>query len=301
MYQLSVIVSSYNRSKLLLETLESIIKQDCPPADYELIIINNNSTDDTDEMVNAFVARYPDHHIRYYIETQQGLSFARNRGITSAGAPLLVLFDDDLIVEPDVLGKIMAHFRSEPRLSAAGGKIIPRFLAPKPNWYGKYFWGLVGHVDYGDQVRSYPGSRYPAGAFLIFRKEVFEQYGLFDTQLGRKGTVLMANEEKDLFARLRKNNALVYFLPDIKVHHAVESNKFDQDYVKRHSKGIGISERLRMERTGGSILIKFLEYVAKLGYAIAYGMLYLLQGQYPKFRMLVLFRWWVLLGFINKK
>ena len=108
----------------------------------------------------------------------------------------------------------------------------------------------------------------------------------------------MAGEEKAMYLKLINNNEKVYYLPHVVVHHHVEGNKFDKAYVRRHSYGIGGSERLMNAGNTWKLFKKFFEYVAKLGYAIAYGLGYLLQGKPEKMAMLVNFRWWVIEGFI---
>jgi hypothetical protein len=134
---------------------------------------------------------------------------------------------------------------------------------------------------------------------MAFRKKVFDEIGYFNTDLGRKGTGLLANEEKDIYMRILAQNHDVYYLPDVWVLHSVESNKFDKAYVRRHSMGIGGGERLRLKGQGIALFIKFVEYFAKWGYAVAYGLGFLLKGQWSKFVMLERFRWWVILGFLN--
>ena len=90
----------------------------------------------------------------------------------------------------------------------------------------------------------------------------------------------------------------VYYLPHVSVIHAVEANKFDVNYVKRNSMGIGGGERLRLKGDTAGLLKKFLEYIAKWGFAIVYGIGFLIKGQWSKFYMLERFRWWVIIGFL---
>ena len=134
---------------------------------------------------------------------------------------------------------------------------------------------------------------------MAFRTKVFEEIGYFNTALGRSGKGLLANEEKDIYMRILQHGKKVYYLPEVKVLHAVEANKFDKDYVRRHSMGIGGGERLRLEGDSGALLKKLLEYFAKWVYAVLYGIGFLATGQVSKFHMLERFRWWVMEGFLN--
>jgi hypothetical protein len=133
---------------------------------------------------------------------------------------------------------------------------------------------------------------------MHFRKLAFDRYGYFDGTLGRSGKSLMAGEEKAMYLKLIAKNEKVYYLPHVIVYHHVEGNKFDETYVRKHSFGIGASERLMNKNQPLKLIIKFIEYVLKLGYAIAYGCLYLLKGESDKMIMLVKFRWWVIVGFL---
>jgi hypothetical protein len=134
---------------------------------------------------------------------------------------------------------------------------------------------------------------------MAFRKNVFEKVGYFNTLLGRSGTGLLANEEKDIYKRILAAGCSVYYLPGMSVLHAVEANKFDKNYVRRHSMGIGGGERLRLKGQNGALAKKLVEYIAKWGYAVVYGFGFLIQGQWSKFHMLERFRWWVIAGFID--
>ena len=133
---------------------------------------------------------------------------------------------------------------------------------------------------------------------MHFRNLAFEKYGYFEGELGRSGKSLMAGEEKAMYLKLIKNNEQVFYLPHVIVHHHVEGNKFDKAYVRKHSYGIGASERLMNKNNIGKLIKKFIEYVAKLGFAIAYGFTYLFTGSVEKMAMLVKFRWWVIEGFL---
>jgi len=136
---------------------------------------------------------------------------------------------------------------------------------------------------------------------MSFRKVTFDEVGYFNTDLGRKGTGLLATEEKDIYLRILHYGKKVFYLPNVEVLHFVENNKFDKNYVRRHSMGIGGGERMRLKNQPFALFMKWLEYVAKWGYAVLYGIGFLIKGQWSKFIMLERFRWWVIAGFMNPK
>jgi glycosyltransferase involved in cell wall biosynthesis len=295
----TIAVCTYNRARLLSLCLESLSKLKFDFSKTEVLVIDNNSTDDTAAVCQTAVATFPQLTIRHIKEYNQGVGFARTRGAQEAKGDIVAYIDDDCLADENWLIVIAEFYTAHPDAMSSGGKITPRFLVPMANWYGKYFWGLVGNYDLGKTVFQMTGVRYPAGANMHFRKAAFIKYGAFDGKLGRSGSSLMAGEEKAMYLKLIAAREKVYYLPGAVVYHHVEGNKFDTGYVHRHSMGIGASERLMAGGNTGKLILKFAEYVAKLGYAICYGLCYLIKGQPSKMAMLVKFRWWVLEGFFK--
>ena len=295
----SIIICTFNRLKLLKLCIESILTLKTSPSQFEIVIIDNNSKDGTEDFCKGLSQTYGGYKWKYIKETQQGIAFARTRGAKEAAGNVIAYIDDDCLAEPDWLNEIINFYDKNSEVMSTGGRIIPKYLVPVADWFGKYFWGLVGNYDLGKNVFQMKGVRYPSGANMHFRKTAFEKYGYFDGNLGRSGKSLMAGEEKAMYLKLINANEKVYYLPQVIVHHHVEGNKFDKEYVKRHSMGVGASERLMNKNSFVKLSMKFIEYLAKLGYAIAYGLIYLLQGKPSKMWMLIKFRWWVLEGFLN--
>lgn len=298
-YKMSAVICSYNRARFIIDAVESLFNQEFDKDSYEVIVVDNNSTDNTVALLEAYKQAHPDYHFSYYVEHNQGVAYTRTRCATEARGEIVAYLDDDSTAQPGWLKGIHDFFEEHPEVWSVGGKIVPRFLTGIPNWYSKYFFGLVGNFDQGPRVKQLTGARYPCGANMAFRKRVFEEIGYFNTDLGRKGTGLLANEEKDIYLRILAAGHDVYYLPHVWVLHSVESNKFDKNYVRRHSMGIGGGERLRLKGNSGALLLKFVEYVAKWGYAVVYGLGFLVRGQWSKFVMLERFRWWVIMGFVH--
>jgi glycosyltransferase involved in cell wall biosynthesis len=300
-YKISAVICSYNRARFIISAVESIFGQDYDKELYEVIVVDNNSTDNTLELLAAYKSAHPDYNFSYYTEHNQGVAYTRTRCAKEAKGAIVAYLDDDSVAQPGWLQSIVVFFEAFPATWSVGGKITPRFLTGIPDWYSRYFFGLVGNFDQGPVVKKMTGARYPCGANMAFRKEVFDEIGYFNTDLGRRGNGLLANEEKDIYLRILAHHHDVHYLPHVEVLHSVEANKFDKAYVRRHSMGIGGGERLRLKGQTGALAMKFLEYFAKWGYAVAYGMGFLLRGQWSKFVMLERFRWWVILGFLNPK
>lgn len=298
-FKVSAVICSYNRARFIIDAVESIFNQDFDKSRYEVIVVDNNSSDNTLQLLAQYQKEHPGYNFRFVTETRQGVAYNRNRCAQEAQGEIVAYLDDDSKAQDGWLKTITDFFDSHPDVYSIGGKITPYFLTGIPDWYSKYFFGLVGKFDQGPQVKQLTGQRYPCGANMAFRKKVFNEIGYFNTALGRSGTGLLANEEKDIYMRILQHGNKVFYLPSVEVLHAVENNKFDKDYVRRHSMGIGGGERLRLKGNNAALVKKFLEYVAKWGYAVVYGMGFLVTGQWSKFHMLERFRWWVIEGFLN--
>ena len=132
--RVTVAVLTYNRSRLLRETLAGIVRQNYPSGGWELIVVDNNSTDDTKEVVSSFQsAGTPP---RLVVETRQGLDHGRNRAIEEARGEIIVLADDDILVEPDWLAQLVAPFASDNahQIGVVGGEVVPVFPDGVPAW-----------------------------------------------------------------------------------------------------------------------------------------------------------------------
>ena len=243
---LTAIICTYNRAKYIRPLLESIAANDLPKNEYEILLVDNNCTDNTREVCAAFTAAHPDVQFRYVVEPEQGLSAAKNRGIKEAKGDIIVYIDDDALIDTWYLRTYAEWFAAHPETMACGGPIEPLYETTEPEWMSPYTKSLLtGWMDYGDKVRKYPHGIYPGGGNAAYRKEVFEQVGLFNTALGRKGGNLMGSEEKDIFDKMHSFNMQILYLPTPVLHHIIPQAKLEKPYFYRLTLQIGISERRR--------------------------------------------------------
>ena len=251
MLRLSLIIATYNRSASLIRALESVAQQNAPASEWECVVINNNSTDDTQERFAEFVAAHPDLNIRMVTELRQGLSFARNRGIRESEAEYIAIIDDDERISPDFITSYISLFDSTPDAVAAGGPIVAEYPSGRPRWMSHFTEQMIANpLDLDIAVTIFPKSRVPAGGNMAFRREVFDRVGLFNPQLGRNGQSLVGGEENDLFARLRRAGELLYFVPNAAIYHHIPDSKLTDDYFDRLSYNVGVSKRMRAEADG---------------------------------------------------
>ena len=170
---LSVILCTYNRQKYIYNVLRSIAVNTLPHDQYEIVLVNNNSTDDTAAECRRFSADHPDIAFRYCVETNQGLSYARNRGIRESEGDLLAYVDDDATVNPQYLESYATFFARHPQAVAAGGPILPVYETEEPRWMSHYTRQLItGRLYHGDNERQFPRDSYPGGGNACYRRSV---------------------------------------------------------------------------------------------------------------------------------
>lgn len=243
---LTVIICTYNRAKYIGPLLESLAANDLAKSEYEILLVDNNCTDNTRAICDAFAAAHKDVRFRYVVEPEQGLSAARNKGIKEAKGDIIVYVDDDALVDAHYLRDYAEWFAAHQETMACGGPIEPLYETEEPKWMSPYTKALLtAWMNYGDKVREYPKGRYPGGGNAAYRKEVFDKVGLFNTALGRKGGNLMGSEEKDIFDKMHALHMQVLYLPTPVLHHCIPQAKLEKDYFDRLTLQIGISERQR--------------------------------------------------------
>lgn len=298
---LSVIICTYNREIYLRESLNCIAEQNLAKEFYELVVVNNNSSDSTDSICKKFKKDHSDLNFKYIIEKKPGLSFARNKGVEEADGDIIIFLDDDAMASDSYLSNISQFLSNNGEIIAGGGKIIPEYETQRPDWMSSYLLPLVASLDLGNKIRIFPKNKYPIGANMFFRKKFFESYGYFKTDLGRKGNILMGGEEKDIFQRIRQHPNSIVYLPDAIVRHIVPEKRLQLDYIINNATGIGISERIRIENLKASLFIMYMKEAYKWAGSIVLFLLFLLKFEYPKGSMIIRFRYFVTRGMLLRK
>ena len=301
---LSVVVCTYNRAKFVIESLDSLVAQDFDKSRFEVVLVNNNSPDNTAELCEGYGAKHPELQYSYYVEYEPGVSPARNRGAAEARAEIIVFIDDDGVAQPNLLTVVYDFFQKTPDAAATGGRVFPNFETKRPRWMSRFLVPLTSSLDMGDKVRLFKRRYFPMGANMAFRASVFREYGDFHLGLGRKKLNLAGAEEKDLFYRIMRAGKKVYYIPQAVVYHYVPDARLAYSFFKRQAVGIGFSERYRAKNisTGEYVLSLLLEAM-KWGATFFLSLFYLITLRPAKAWRLVVFRWYVTLGMLglNKK
>jgi len=301
---LSVIICTYNRDKYIYNVLKSIAENDFSTGDYEIVLVNNNSTDHTADEVKRFQRDFPEINFCSCIEERQGLSHARNKGIEESSGDILIYVDDDATVNKTYLSAYSTLFKTHPDIYAAGGPIIPTYEdGAEPRWMNYHLRRLLtGYLYFGDKEKPFPGKNYPGGGNAAYRRVVFEKVGQYNPKLGRKGTNLAAGEEKDIFDKMTSAGMKYIYSPNAILYHIIPHYKLERGYLERVTLGIGSSERTRtLAISKAKYCRRLISELIKWGGTLVLWFYHLLRLHPSSGNRLIFFRYNVTRGLTGKK
>jgi glycosyltransferase involved in cell wall biosynthesis len=224
----SVIISTFNRSAVLNSAILSLLRQQVPVGlDYEILIVDNNSSDDTRTVVERLALAYPG-RLRYIFEPRQGVSYGRNAGIKAARAPIIAFTDDDNAPGPEWVATLKEALDRHPDVAAVGGRVLPQWPAPVPRWLDEQHWSPLAILDYGDRpfYTSTHDPRCLLTANLAVRRRIFERIGEFSPEFPRC-------QDHELLLRLWRAGERVLYLPELVVHTSIAPERLTARYHRR--------------------------------------------------------------------
>ena len=300
--KLSIIICTYNRDKYIYNVLKSIALNNLSADLYEILVINNNSTDTTEKECERFHSDFKGINYHYFVEKNQGLSYARNRGIAEATGEIVIFVDDDATVNQEYLQSYYDFFEKYKFATAAGGAVIPVYETEKPKWMSYYTEQLISCYFYkGDKIKLFKRG-FPCGGNAAYRKEIFDKIGLFNVDLGRNGNNLIGAEEKDIFDKMRSQGFKFYYLPNTVLYHIIPQKKLTKEYFKNLTLSIGKSEKIRTQSISKWNYIKrIINELIKWAAAVFLCLRHTLTLSPQKGWKLLLFRWYVTRGLICAK
>lgn len=246
--EISAIICTHNRDAYLGTAIDSLLAQDFL-GEFEIIVVDNASTDNTRTVVEA--RSHP--HLQYVYEPTLGLSVARNTGAAKAQAPLLAYLDDDAVASRQWLRVLAGAYQAHATLAIAGGKVTLLWaedMVP-PQWLSPGLAANLGLYDLGEDVVwiDRPGLT-PRGLNYCIRRTFLEAIGGFDLNLGRVGKNLLSNEELLMTELALQQGWQVAYLPDALVGHHVAVERSRPTWFLQRGWWQGISECYREELTG---------------------------------------------------
>ncbi len=250
--EISVIICTRNRASQLSELLTSMCGLAHPGVDWECIVVDNGSTDNTAEVVESFEGLLP---IRRVMEPAAGVSNARNAGVIAAKGRYIVWTDDDVLVEPNWLAGYGRAFRRWPDAAVFGGKITPLLRPPTPDWFQrgtKYLTDVLGARNLGDKPihLSMIDYQIPYGANYAVRAAEQQQHR-YDPSLGVAPGRRLGGEEVDVIKRILESGKEGRWVPDVGVQHIVPPSHQTVAYIARYYEAVGEYEVYSAIRSGG--------------------------------------------------
>jgi len=248
----SIIIPTYNRADELRETIRSIARL-IVPGEWELIVVDNNSTDHTRAAVEQERTAFPG-PLRYLFESEQGRYAALNTGIRAAHGRIVATTDDDARVEPDWLIRAAAGLDAF-GCDYVGGKVLPIWKGVRPAWLpnrpGRH-WSVLALQDHGGAPREFGvgGIPWPLGINTATRREAFDRTDLFDNRLGRKAGTLRNQAQREWHLRARAAGLRGFYIPEMVVHHVVEAERLNKQYFRRWYYWHGISRAILFAKLG---------------------------------------------------
>jgi glucosyl-dolichyl phosphate glucuronosyltransferase len=302
--KLDVVVPTYNRSGLLRRTITSLLRAPVPEGlDVTLLICDNNSKDDTEQVIREFQSE-GGRAVVYVKETNQGLSHSRNAGIRAGTSEIIGFIDDDEEIREDWYTVVAREF-ADPETQFIGGCCLANWEVPPPDWLPPGYHSVIGVVEPKPRAAfndDFKGNL--MGGNAVIRRTVFDRVGGYDTKLGRGAKGLLSDEDAEFYRRLRAANLHGMYVPDLAMYHYIPATRLTRKYHRRWCYWRGVSQGLsdKVSREDTSYLLGMPRY--KIGRA-AKGVLGLPRRFFSQKRPGEAFAQelaiWDLLGFVRGK
>jgi glucosyl-dolichyl phosphate glucuronosyltransferase len=256
MVDFTLLVVTNNRASTLRDTLDALARQNYSSS-WEVLVVDNNSTDDTTEVVAQASCSYPV-PLRYAFEPRPGKYWAMNTGLEAANGKWIACTDDDAFPEPDWLQQASDGF-AEHRCDFVGGRVLPLVHGTPPEWIdlrnpiaGK----VLALQDHGSQPREYGRAHvsWPLGVNVAYRRDAFVRAGLFEGRLGRVAGTLRNQSQREWHLRARAAGLRGMYLPGMVVHHLVDRQRLTPRYFYRWFYWHGISRAILYGTAGVHLL-----------------------------------------------
>lgn len=266
MRAVSVIIAAYNRREDLKKVLDTLLAQEMDKKFlYEIIVVDNNSTDGTKEAVIAYVPKFESPQmkdkclgLKYLFEPTQGKPYALNRGVQEARGDIIAFTDDDVLLDPYWLYHLIECFEKY-GCDGVGGRVVPVYPQRTPKWIRDNPTKLAGVVviaDYGEETKPFGRPMDPfIGSNYAFKRKVFDDCGLFRVDLG-PGTSAMG-EDTEFIDRLVNKGKSLYYCGAAVVRHPVDLGRLRLNYIAKWHMALG---RFAARKEAGADEQKFIYY-----------------------------------------
>ena len=240
---LSVVLCTRNRADLLEVALRSIVEQSFPRDRYEILLVDNASSDATPDVARRFAAEVD---LRYIREERIGLCIARNTGWQAARGAIIAYFDDDAVARPGWLAAIADAFARHDgtEIGIVGGPVSPLWQAPRPSWLPDSIASSLTIVDWGseEKILANIDREWLVGANMALPRHVLEETGGFHPWLDRVGENLLSSGDVFLQKEAMRRGYACLYVPQMAIEHVVPPSRLGQDWFLKRFYWQGISD-----------------------------------------------------------
>jgi glycosyltransferase involved in cell wall biosynthesis len=244
---ITVAICTWDRCELLRQTLEQMRNLEVPQGvEWELLIVNNNSTDSTNQVIASFSDRLP---IRRLFEPKQGHSNARNCALHQARGEYILWTDDDVLVDRKWVAEYWKALNKYPDAAFFGGVIEPYFAVEPPSWIRRHIDRLAGAFairDLGRDILPFQDDEVPYGANMAFKTEILKKF-TFNPRLGRIGSGMLGDDELEVITRLRQSGLYGVWVGTARVKHHIEVQRLTKKYLWEFYRGVSRTQCRRSE------------------------------------------------------
>jgi glucosyl-dolichyl phosphate glucuronosyltransferase len=278
---LSCIIPTLNRSALLRNTINSLLNQSISQDMYEILVIDNGSTDDTKDISQSIIKETANRQIRYVFEPEPGLLAGRHRGVLEARGELLIFVDDDIEATSGWLQAIFETFTS-PRVQLVGGRNLPKFAVQPPAWLEGFYdampdggrsCGWLSLLDLGESEREIDPNFVWGLNFAIRRRALHDLGGFHPDCIPREFQKFQGDGETGLTMAARLRGYPAVYQPKATVYHIVPKSRLTPEYFEKRAYYQGVCDSysdIRREGTGGSAgSVKVTTFSLRYGLRIA--------------------------------
>ncbi|MBY0428804.1 MAG: glycosyltransferase [Alphaproteobacteria bacterium] len=242
----SAVICTYNRYDVLPRAIESLRAQTLPASEFDIWVIDNSPDSDARK---ASATRWGGiAGLTYATVDRPGLSNARNLAAQHAQGEFIVYLDDDAVASPNLLSEYKAAIHQLGEQTAIiGGKVIPEFEIPRPQWLDDRLLPFLSVCNFGDNIKPLTGSDEPVGANIAFRKSVLMQSGGFNPALGRSGSdayTLLSGEESDCLRRIKSFGHGVGYAPLASATHLIPAIRLTHAWFRKRSAWQATSDQM---------------------------------------------------------
>ncbi len=236
-FDISIVVCTQNRAAMLRGALASLYDLVVDDFNYEIVVVDNGSTDETQKVI-AMAAAASRQPLRGVYEPQKGIVAARNRGIREAHGRWIAFFDDDQLADRQWLTELF-HGGAQQRCRVVGGSVHLTFPDGCDRRLDPTVRMLLGEAKLADQPRPYGGRLTPGCGNLMIERSVFDEVGVFLRTVSGRG------EDTDLFSRIERAEIASWYIPTAIVQHLTPPDRLTEAYLISLARrmGVGIAQR----------------------------------------------------------